>query len=274
MSQYLALFFAVLLAQQVSASEKFDVKVIKRPKATVVSKIDNTTSYSLVFNPTWIEATANTNNRSGLLIRTQDCPIEPGDPCSFCGGSQELASILTFSELYEDGTYSYVDSNSILFGPTDDTDSWGTEDPRMLYNHIDELYYMFYTAYNGEDIFMSLATSKNPIGTTNQSPVWDRHGPVFAEFPKSKSGALMIRDSGPHYLLWGDSSIRIAQSNDPMVWPVDGGEIFIETREDKFDSKLVESGPPPLPLSNGDYIFFYNSASIGWPDEPGMYYVL
>lgn len=50
------------------------------------------------------------------------------------------------------------------------------------------------------------------------------------------------------------------------------GEIFIETREDHFDSKLVESGPPPLQLSNGDYLFFYNSATLGWPDEEGSAY--
>lgn len=269
MTKYLTFLFVVLLSQQVFA-ETFEVKVSKRPKATIVSKIDNTTSYSLVFNPTWIEATDNTNNRSGLLIRTQDCPIEPGDPCSFCGGSQELASILTFSELLSDGSYSFVDSNSVLFGPADATDSWGTEDPRMLYNHQDKQYYMFYTAYNGQDIYMSLATSKNPIGSANEAPIWERHGAVFPDFPSSKSGALMIRDSGPHYLIWGDSDIRIAASYDPMVWPSDGGSLFLQTREDKFDSKLVESGPPPLLLSNGDYIFFYNSATVGWPDEPGI----
>jgi len=29
----------------------------------------------------------------------------------------------------------------------------------------------------------------------------------------------------------------------------------------------VESGPPPLLLSNGNYIFFYNSAEKGWPED-------
>ena len=27
----------------------------------------------------------------------------------------------------------------------------------------------------------------------------------------------------------------------------------------------MESGPPPIKLSNGDYLFFYNSAQIGFP---------
>lgn len=81
----------------------------------------------------------------------------------------------------------------------------------------------------------------------------------------------MLRDKGPHYLLWGDSDIRIAQSSDPKVWP-DEGKILLSPRPDSFDSKLVESGPPPLQLSNGDYIFFYNSASVGWPDSPTAAY--
>ncbi len=34
----------------------------------------------------------------------------------------------------------------------------------------------------------------------------------------------------------------------------------------------MESGPPPLQLSSGDYLFFYNSASLGWPDDPDKYY--
>ena len=40
------------------------------------------------------------------------------------------------------------------------------------------------------------------------------------------------------------------------------GEILIQTREASFDSLLVESGPPPMELSSGDYIFFYNSAEV------------
>lgn len=31
-------------------------------------------------------------------------------------------------------------------------------------------------------------------------------------------------------------------------------------------------GPPPLLLSTGDYLFFYNSAEIGWPDDTNTAY--
>lgn len=201
-------------------------------------------------------------------MRTQDCPVSPGDPCSFCGGSQELASVLTWSEL-SSGSFSPVEESSIVFGPADETDSWGTEDPRMVLDKENDIYYMFYTAYNGQDINLSLATSTNPTVANS----WTRLGPVFpnGNISNTKSGALLLRDKGPHFLYWGDSSIRITESLDPTRWDSEG-EIFIETREDYFDSKLVESGPPPLKLTNGDYLFLYNSATIGWPDEEGSAY--
>ncbi len=40
---------------------------------------------------------------------------------------------------------------------------------------------------------------------------------------------------------------------------------LIEVRKDKFDSELVESGPPPVKLSDGNYFFIYNSARKGFP---------
>ena len=43
-------------------------------------------------------------------------------------------------------------------------------------------------------------------------------------------------------------------------------------RKDHFDSKLVESGPPPLQLSDGNYLFIYNSAEVGWPDDRNTAY--
>lgn len=248
----------------------YEVNVVSRPSKTVLSYVDKSTSYTLTFNPSWVEASPSTNYKSGLMIRTQNCTIVPGDTCAFCGGSEASASILTFSERNDDGSFSFVSGTSKVFGPHDGTDSWGTEDPRIKYNPADGLYYMFYTAYNGKDIFLNLATSPNPT----VSDKWTYHGPVFPDIQNSKSGALLLRDPkvGPNFFYWGDSSIKIASSYDAAKWPADGGKVFIETRSDFFDSKLVESGPPPLELLNGDYIFFYNSASTGWPDQAGSAY--
>ena len=207
-------------------SQEYSVTVIEHPSTPLISQIDNTSSYSFIFNPTWVEASALTDGKEGLLMRTQDCPIQPGDPCSFCGGSEDLASILTFSALRDDGSFDAVTEDSVVFSPHDETDSWGTEDPRMVFDSKSGLYYMFYTAYNGVDIKLSLATSTNP--TVSNS--WTTLGPVFPDgsIQNSKSGALLLRDEGPHFLYWGDSSIRVTASMDPTDWKSEGtGSSFL-----------------------------------------------
>ena len=89
----------------------------------------------------------------------------------------------------------------------------------MVFDAKSELYYMFYTAYNGEDIDLSLATSTNPTVTDS----WTRLGPVFPEdHTNTKSGALLLREEGPHFLYWGDSSIRVTASTDPTHWKSEG----------------------------------------------------
>ena len=77
----------------------------------------------------------------------------------------------------------------------------------------------------------------------------------------TKSGALLIRPAPPHYLYWGDSRIALATSDDLVKFTTINSS-FITTRSDAFfDTVLVEAGPPPLPLSTGDFIFFHNSAN-------------
>jgi hypothetical protein len=39
--------------------------------------------------------------------------------------------------------------------------------------------------------------------------------------------------------------------------------------ETAWGNPLVESGPPPLPLSSGDYVFFHNSWNKDFPRAPG-----
>lgn len=62
-----------------------------------------------------------------------------------------------------------------------------------------------------------------------------------------------------YYLLWGDTSIRITSTTNPVSWP-DPGQVLLSPRPGMFDSDLVESGPPPLKLSTGDWLFIHNSA--------------
>jgi predicted GH43/DUF377 family glycosyl hydrolase len=42
---------------------------------------------------------------------------------------------------------------------------------------------------------------------------------------------------------------------------------FITSRPDFFDNNLVEAGPPPLPLADGNLIFFHNSDNSTHPPD-------
>ncbi len=136
----------------------------------------------------------------------------------------------------------------------------GVEDPRIV--QVDQTYYMFYTyleATGKNDITaqLHLAVCSNPSDLIH---CWKSMGPVFPEEKWSKSGALLVQpQSGLHYLFWGDTDIAIATTTD-LIHYVNTGKLLIPRRADAFDSELVESGPEPLRLKNGDYLFLYNSA--------------
>jgi len=55
-----------------------------------------------------------------------------------------------------------------------------------------------------------------------------------------------------------------------MKWTIQSN-LLIEKRSDHFDSALVEAGPMPLPLSDGNYLFIYNSARSGYPSKKPFY---
>jgi len=172
-----------------------------------------------------------------------------------------------------DGKFDFepISDANIVIEPEGDESSYGTEDPRAVYRQKDGTYYILYSAVENTtgDIPVSrlaLATTKTPAVKSS----YQLHGPVLPQVRWSKSGALLIRDgfSGPSYLIWGDSSyvagIQIATTTDLLNYTYHDG-IFIPVREDHFDSLLCEAGPMPLMLSNGNYLFIYNSARHGYP---------
>ena len=85
-----------------------------------------------------------------------------------------------------------------------------------------------------------------------------------------KSAALLIRDAPPHYLYQGDSNIQLWTTPDLFNYTLVTSK-FITPRGDHFDNNLVESGPPPLLLADGNYLFLHNSAnsSAGHCYHPG-----
>ena len=178
-----------------------------------------------------------------------------------------------------------------------DADAWkglewegGCEDPRVVEDEKGT-YYMTYTAFDGHMARLLIATSTDLRH-------WSKHGPVFAAAYHgkykdlwSKSGAIVsryeggriiaTRVAGKYWMYWGDQNIWAATSDDLINWvPVEmvAGEkppiplrgqalnmpqlkIVVPTRAKKFDSDLVESGPPAM-LTDKGILLIYNGRNV------------
>lgn len=160
----------------------------------------------------------------------------------------------------------------------------GCEDPRIVEDE-DGTYYMTYTAYNGDKARLFVATSRDLLN-------WTKHGSVFnkvkdGEYVKiwSKSGSIVAKQvgdklvaakiNGKYWMYFGESNIYVATSDNLINWtPVEETDeskkqydemrkheafkIIFAPRKGRFDSELVEPGPPAI-LTEKGIVFIYNS---------------
>ena len=168
-----------------------------------------------VFNPTWVQASPATGNRTGLLVRSQNC-TPPTHGCGgsvanpSCSGTGQNASWLTWAELSDDtgaaskpSVVNHITVTDAVFGPFDcETggtcdDEKGTEDPRLTYDAETEQYVLLYNAWGHTPYALRVATTKDPTKRSG----WTRHGPIFPEDAKiegwpAKSGSIVTMPSG------------------------------------------------------------------------------
>ena len=149
-------------------------------------------------------------------------------------------------------------------------DEWpgGCEDPRLVEDERGR-YVLTYTAYDGRKARLAVATSKDLRR-------WTKHGLAFEEKHRerwSKSGAIVCRWKGSlcvaervggrYWMLWGDTSIFAATSDDLLAWTPILGEDgkpapVVAPRPGRFDSELVEPGPPAF-LTDPGIVLLYNA---------------
>jgi predicted GH43/DUF377 family glycosyl hydrolase len=155
----------------------------------------------------------------------------------------------------------------------------GCEDPRVV--ETDEgRYVMTYTAYDGKTARLCVASSRDLVQ-------WTKHGPAFAKAADgrhrdrwSKSGAIVCEPRGDrfiatridkrYWMYWGDTDLFLASSDDLVSWaPVEraaeagrpaGLASALTPRRGRFDSALVEPGPPAIATPRG-ILLLYNSAN-------------
>jgi predicted GH43/DUF377 family glycosyl hydrolase len=151
----------------------------------------------------------------------------------------------------------------------------GCEDPRIVEDK-NGVYFMTYTAYDGDKARLLVASSKDLYH-------WTKHGHTFAKAYNgkyvdqwSKSGSVVsiyqkgtpvaIKINGKYWMYWGDTDIFLATSDDLINWtPVEtrAGKLLsvFGPRRGKFDSNLVEPGPPAM-IGEMGIGLIYNSRNI------------
>ena len=134
------------------------------------------------------------------------------------------------------------------------TEPWelpgGCEDPRIVKIH--DTFYLTYTAYDGQQARLAMASSDDLIH-------WTKHGLVFPDSSWTKSGAIIPEPvNGKYWMYFGDTNIWIAHSTDLINWTA-LDEPVLRPREGMFDSRLVEPGPAPLITEQG-ILLLYNGA--------------
>lgn len=164
----------------------------------------------------------------------------------------------------------------------------GVEDPRIVEDE-GGVYIMTYTAYDGRKARLCVATSPDLL-------TWQRHGLIFGEAYAdlwSKSGSIVCRREGDrlvatringrYWMYWGESSMYLATSDDLIRWePVRNaqhphdrpgyGEQFraaFSIRGQRFDSSLVEPGPPAL-LTDAGILLIYNGRNDASTGDPAL----
>ena len=139
----------------------------------------------------------------------------------------------------------------------------GVEDPRLV--KIDGLYYLTYTAYNGKDAQLALATSRDLRR-------WDRKGVILPAYKGrwnvnwTKAGAILPQRIGERYWMYYMADARnapdqtgIAYSTDLVTWTEALDHPALPRRPGRFDSRVVEPGPPPILTPEG-VLLIYNGA--------------
>lgn len=151
----------------------------------------------------------------------------------------------------------------VLSPETDYEKGGGVEDPRLV--KITDRYYLTYTGYNGKDAQLCLATSTDVLH-------WERKGILLPAYKGNwnvgwtKSGAIVSEKIDGHYWMYWlgtaadhTDQMGLSFSDDLLHWTEATTVPVLAKRPGKFDSRVVEPGPPPILTPDG-IVLVYNGA--------------
>ena len=195
------------------------------------------------FNP----AVVMHDNRVVMLYRAQD---------------RRGSSRLGYAES-SDGVHFTRRPEPVLSPEADYETPGGVEDPRLV--KFGDTYYLTYTGYNSRDAQLCLATSRDLLH-------WERKGVILPAYKGNwnvgwtKSGAIVPEKIDGRYWMYflGTSADKtdqmgLAYSTDLVHWTEATNAPVLPRRPGKFDSRVVEPGPPPL-LTPAGIVLIYNGA--------------
>jgi beta-1,2-mannosidase len=162
-----------------------------------------------------------------------------------------------------DGIHFTRRSDPVLSPEPDYEKGGGVEDPRL--QRFGDTYYLTYTGYNKKDAQLCLATSLDLIH-------WERKGVILPAYKGNwnkgwtKSGAIVPEKiDGKYWMYWLGTAadktdqMGLSYSTDLLHWTEATQTPVLPRRPGRFDSRVVEPGPPPILTSNG-IVLIYNGA--------------
>jgi predicted GH43/DUF377 family glycosyl hydrolase len=162
-----------------------------------------------------------------------------------------------------DGIHFVRRDEPVLSPEADYEKDGGVEDPRL--QKFGDTYYLTYTGYNKKDAQLCLATSRDLIH-------WERKGVILPAYKGNwnvawtKSGAIVPEKiGGKYWMYWLGTSadktdqMGISSSEDLIHWTEETKTPVLPRRPGKFDSRVVEPGPPPIVTPQG-IVLIYNGA--------------
>ncbi|MFN8020353.1 MAG: glycoside hydrolase family 130 protein [Acidimicrobiales bacterium] len=246
-----------------------------------------------VFNP----AAVVHDGRVHLLVRAEDDDRR-------AHGTSRLGLAVS-----DDGLDFRLDPEPVLFPGDDPWQAWewpgGCEDPRVV-AHPDGGYVCTYTAFDGRHPTLFVATSDDLRVWHKQGPAFagtrslrllSKSGSIVTEVRDGRLVAARVdgRQSGRFVMYWGEGTMYAATSDDLVRWqPVefdpDADRLLVPTargwqieripgrpvlrpvlspRAGRFDSLLVEPGPPAVRTDHG-VVLLYNGANHPVHGDPAV----
>jgi predicted GH43/DUF377 family glycosyl hydrolase len=163
----------------------------------------------------------------------------------------------------DDGVHFTRRTEALLWPEADYEKDGGVEDPRLV--KIGDGFYLTYTGYNKRDAQLCLATSHDLIH-------WERKGVILPAYTGNwnagwtKSGAILTeRIQGKYWMYYLGTTpdktdqMGLAYSTDLLHWTDATPTPVLPKRPGRFDSRVVEPGPPPV-ITDAGILLIYNGA--------------